>query len=157
MIHYNFTSLNMFIDSMYPVALTSSLNGPFWVILLSSLSFRSISIGLPLCTIYPFSITIISSLFKIVCSLCATDMTVWNLNSSLITFSKIYSVLESIWAVASSRSRILFFFRRIRARHNSCFYPYENSPVELLILVLSWFLKESTFDFSYTFSRTFRT
>lgn len=74
------------------------------------------------------------SLSMTVGTLCATVMTVQFANSSLIIFCKMASVAESIDAVASSRTRILFRLRRTRPRQKSWRCPMlQFSPSPLTV------------------------
>jgi hypothetical protein len=63
------------------------------------------------------------SLSVTVGTLCAMVITVHPENSCLMTLCRMASVAESMDAVASSRTRILFLRRRTRARQKSCRWP----------------------------------
>lgn len=63
------------------------------------------------------------SLSMTVGTLCATVITVQSANSSLIILWMIASVAESMEAVASSNTNILFLFNNTLPRQNSCLCP----------------------------------
>ena len=56
-------------------------------------------------------------------TLCATVTTVQSANSSLMILWMIASVAESMEAVASSNTNILFLFNKTLPRQNSCLCP----------------------------------
>ena len=60
------------------------------------------------------------------------------------------SVAISIFAVASSKTRILLSFKMARARHKSCFYPVEKTEFASEHWVSNFFTKPSTNSASLT-------
>jgi len=68
------------------------------------------------------------SLSMTVGTLWATVITVHSANSCLITLCRMASVAESMDAVASSRTRILFLLSRTLPRQNNCLCPKLQFP-----------------------------